>query len=133
MIAGVFMNRLRRGLLLQSCATVQYALGERKQRLLYKDLQVESPYNTYRYKGLPPTPICNPGRASLLAVLEPVQTDYLYFFAKADGSHIFSRTYREHLQAVYGRPLTKERRLNFWRNQGYWSIPAGCSTSRRLR
>lgn len=98
-IAGVFMNRLRRGLLLQSCATVQYALGERKQRLLYKDLQVDSPYNTYRYKGLPPTPICNPGRASLLAVLEPVQTDYLYFFAKADGSHIFSRTYREHLRA----------------------------------
>ncbi|NLW55071.1 MAG: endolytic transglycosylase MltG [Firmicutes bacterium] len=98
-IAGVFMNRLRRGLLLQSCATVQYALGERKQRLLYKDLQVESPYNTYRYKGLPPTPICNPGRASLMAVLEPVQTDYLYFFAKTDGSHIFSRTYREHLKA----------------------------------
>lgn len=98
-IAGVFMNRLRRGLLLQSCATVQYALGERKQRLLYKDLQVESPYNTYRYKGLPPTPISNPGRASLMAVLHPVKTDYLYFFARADGSHIFSRTYREHLKA----------------------------------
>ncbi|HBT18250.1 MAG TPA: endolytic transglycosylase MltG [Firmicutes bacterium] len=98
-IAGVFLNRLRKGLLLQSCATVQYALGERKQRLLYKDLQIDSPYNTYRYKGFPPTPIGNPGRASLAAVLQPMKTDYLYFFAKSDGSHIFSRTYREHLKA----------------------------------
>lgn len=98
-IAGIFLNRLRRGQLLQSCATVQYALGERKQRLLYKDLQIDSPYNTYRYKGLPPTPIGNPGRASLEAVLAPADTDYLYFFAKPDGTHVFSRTYREHLNA----------------------------------
>ncbi|HHW13276.1 MAG TPA: endolytic transglycosylase MltG [Firmicutes bacterium] len=98
-IAGIFYNRLRRGQLLQSCATVQYALGERKPRLLYKDLQVDSPYNTYLYKGLPPTPIGNPGRASLQAALSPADTDYLYFFAKSDGTHVFSRTYREHLRA----------------------------------
>jgi len=98
-IAGIFLNRLRRGQLLQSCATVQYALGERKQRLLYKDLEIDSPYNTYRYKGLPPTPIGNPGRASLKAALAPADTDYLYFFAKPDGTHVFSRTYREHLNA----------------------------------
>jgi UPF0755 protein len=98
-IAGIFLNRLRRGQLLQSCATVQYALGERKQRLLYKDLQIDSPYNTYLYKGLPPTPIGNPGRASLEAVLAPADTDYLYFFAKSDGTHVFSRTYREHINA----------------------------------
>ena len=98
-IAGIFHNRLRRHLLLQSCATVQYALGERKPRLLYKDLEIESPYNTYRYSGLPPTPIGNPGRASLEAALRPADTDYLYFFAKPDGAHIFSRTYQEHLKA----------------------------------
>ena len=98
-IAGIFYNRLRRGQLLQSCATVQYALGERKPRLLYRDLQVDSPYNTYLYKGLPPTPIGNPGRASLRAVLSPADTDYLYFVAKPDGTHVFSRTYREHLRA----------------------------------
>ncbi len=98
-IAGIFLNRLRKGRLLQSCATVQYALGERKQRLLYEDLEIDSPYNTYRYKGLPPSPISNPGRASLVAVLRPSKTDYLYFVAKVDGSHIFSRTYREHLKA----------------------------------
>lgn len=98
-IAGIFYNRLRRGQLLQSCATVQYALGERKPRLLYRDLQVESPYNTYLYQGLPPTPIGNPGRASLKAVLSPADTDYLYFFAKPDGTHVFSRTYREHIRA----------------------------------
>ncbi len=98
-IAGVFLNRLQKGRLLQSCATVQYALGERKQRLLYEDLEIDSPYNTYRYKGLPPSPISNPGRASLAAVLHPTKTDYLYFVAKTDGSHVFSRTYREHLKA----------------------------------
>lgn len=98
-IAGIFYNRLKRGQLLQSCATVQYALGERKPRLLYRDLQVDSPYNTYLYQGLPPTPIGNPGRASLKAVLAPADTDYLYFFAKSDGTHVFSRTYREYIRA----------------------------------
>ena len=84
---------------LQSCATVQYALGERKPRLLYKDLEIDSPYNTYKNYGLPPGPICNPGRASLAAAIKPTETNYLYFVAKPDGSHIFSRSYREHLNA----------------------------------
>ncbi|NLW08230.1 MAG: endolytic transglycosylase MltG [Firmicutes bacterium] len=98
-IAAVFLNRLRLGYPLQSCATVMYALGERKARLLYEDLKVESPYNTYLYRGLPPGPISSPGRASLAAALRPADTDYLYFVARPDGSHSFSRTYREHLRA----------------------------------
>jgi UPF0755 protein len=98
-IAGVFLNRIKKRYPLQSCATVQYALGERKSRLLYKDLEIDSPYNTYRNYGLPPGPICNPGRASLAAALRPTKTTYLYFVAKPDGSHIFSRSYREHLNA----------------------------------
>lgn len=101
-ISSIFLNRLKRGYPLQSCATVQYALGERKSRLLYKDLEYESPYNTYKYYGLPPGPISNPGRASLEAALRPAKTDFLYFVARSDGSHIFSRSYREHLNAQRG-------------------------------
>ncbi|MCL5074574.1 MAG: endolytic transglycosylase MltG [Chloroflexi bacterium] len=108
-IASVYLNRLKRGMLLQADPTVQYALvkgssTERgsywKKALLYKDLEVDSPYNTYRYGGLPPGPICNPGLAAIKAVLEPAQTDYLYFVAKEDGSHIFARTLEEHAQNV---------------------------------
>ena len=98
-IAGIFYNRLRRGYPLQSCATVQYALGKHKKRLYYKDLQVNSPYNTYRYSGLPPGPIANPGLASIRAAASPAKVDYLYFVAKPDGSHIFSSTYKQHLLA----------------------------------
>ncbi len=100
LIAGVFINRLRRGMRLESCATVEYLLPAPKPVLSYQDLQIDSPYNTYRVKGLPPGPIANPGRASLLAVLQPDQTDYLYFVAKPDGSHYFSRTLAEHNQAT---------------------------------
>lgn len=99
LIAGVFYNRLRRGYPLQSCATVQYALGKHKKRLYYKDLEVSSPYNTYRYSGLPPGPIANPGLASIRAAVTPANVDYLYFVAKPDGSHVFSSTYRQHLIA----------------------------------
>lgn len=98
-IAGVFYNRLKQGYRLQSCATVQYALGKHKEHLLYQDLQISSPYNTYRHSGLPPGPITNPGLSSLLAAAHPAQVSYLYFVAKADGSHIFSNTYQEHLRA----------------------------------
>ncbi len=98
-IAGVFYNRLRKKILLQSCATVQYALGEHKKRLTYQDLKVDSPYNTYTNQGLPPGPIANPGLASLKAAAFPAQVKYLYFFAKPDGSHVFSKTYRQHLNA----------------------------------
>jgi UPF0755 protein len=98
-IAGVFYNRLRRNLALQSCATVQYVLGERKERLLYRDLQVQSAYNTYLHSGLPPGPIANPGLESLKAAVFPLEVTYLFFVAKPDGTHIFSNTYEEHLRA----------------------------------
>jgi len=98
-IARVFLNRLERSMPLQSCATVQYILPTTKERLLNKDLEIESPYNTYLVAGLPPGPICSPGLASIRAVLDPEPGDYLYFVASNDGSHVFSRTYNEHLQA----------------------------------
>lgn len=99
-IASVFLNRLNKGMKLQSCATVQYALGERKEVLLIKDLEIDSPYNTYKYSGLPPGPISNPGLDSIKAVLYPAKTDYLFFSAKGDGSHYFGRTYSEHLHNI---------------------------------
>lgn len=99
-VAGVIINRLKRGMKLEIDATVLYALGQRKRRVLYRDLDVDSPYNTYRRKGLPPGPICSPGLQSLLAALRPADVPYLYYVARGDGYHIFSRTYEEHLKAV---------------------------------
>jgi len=106
-IAGVFYNRLRskdKSLRkLQSCATIQYILLERdgkvKETLTLEDEQIDSPFNTYLYEGLPPAPICSPGRDSILAALNPEQHDYYYFVQKGDGSgeHYFSKTYKEHL------------------------------------
>lgn len=97
-IAGVFYNRLNRNYPLQSCATVQYALGEHKQKLYYRDLQIKSPYNTYIHPGLPPGPIANPGLDSLKAAAFPLEVTYLFFVAKNDGSHVFSNTYGEHIK-----------------------------------
>jgi UPF0755 protein len=97
-ISGVFYNRLKIGMPLQSCATVQYILGEQKPVLSTADTQIESPYNTYIISGLPPAPICSPGIESINAALWPTETDYLYFLAKGDGSHVFSITYQEHLR-----------------------------------
>lgn len=100
LIASTFLNRLKIGMKLGCDATVQYALPERKQRVLWSDLKIDSPYNTYIYKGLPPGPIGSPGKASLEAVHQPAKTDYLYFVARKDGSfeHVFSRTLEEHNQ-----------------------------------
>jgi len=98
-IAGVFYNRLKKNWKLESCATVQYLLGEPKAELSYKDLEIDSPYNTYKYYGLPPGPIASPGKASLEAALYPEEVDYLFFRANPDGSHTFSRTLAEHNQA----------------------------------
>jgi len=98
-IAGVFHNRLRIGMPLQSCATVAYALGEHKEVLSLDDLEIDSPYNTYKNNGLPPGPIGAPGLSSMLAVANPAKVDYLYFVAKGDGSHIFSVTFDDHLKA----------------------------------
>ncbi|WMJ75849.1 MULTISPECIES: endolytic transglycosylase MltG [unclassified Sedimentibacter] len=99
-VAAVFLNRLDINMKLQSCATVNYAHGEWKERLTYEDIAIDSPFNTYVIEGLPPAPINSPGKASIIAVLEPADVDYLYFVAKGDGSHYFSRTYDEHIDAA---------------------------------
>ena len=109
-IAGVYLNRLAQGMYLQADPTVQYALGYQPDKgewwlrpLPVEALTaVESPYNTYLHPGLPPGPICNPGLSSIQAVLNPAETDYLFFFAKGDGSHVFSRTYEEHMEKLQG-------------------------------
>ena len=100
MIASVFYNRLKIGMPLQSDATIQYAFDKRKERVMYKDLKISSPYNSYLNKGLPPTPICNPGVKSIEAALYPVDTDYLYFVATMGGKNNYSKTYKEHLKHV---------------------------------
>lgn len=104
LIAGVFLNRLEVNKQLESCATIQYALGERKTRLYFKDLAIDSPYNTYKHRGLPPGPIASPGAKALEAVLYPEESKYLYFrtSAKGDGSHDFSETFQEHLKSGDG-------------------------------
>ncbi|QIB26483.1 endolytic transglycosylase MltG [Caloranaerobacter azorensis] len=99
LISAVFHNRLKKGWLLQSCATVQYVLGERKEKLTYADLKIDSRYNTYLYKGLPPGPIASPGLKSMEAAVEPADVDYLFFVANENGSHIFSKTFNEHIKA----------------------------------
>ncbi len=101
LIAGVLMNRLERGQRLECDATVQYALGaDRKARLRYKDLEIDSEYNTYRHAGLPPGPICSPGKASIEAALQPARVPYLYYVARPDGSHVFSTTFAQHTAAI---------------------------------
>ncbi|NLY78182.1 MAG: endolytic transglycosylase MltG [Tissierellia bacterium] len=101
LISAVFHNRLKIGMPLQSCATVQYILGERKERLTEADTRIESVYNTYINNGLPPSPIASPGEKSLLAAVNPEDVEYLYFRSKEDGTgaHTFSKTYEEHLKA----------------------------------
>lgn len=99
LVAAVIYNRLRRNMPLQIDATVQYALPQWKPRLTYQDLQVDSPYNTYKKKGLPPGPICSPGKSSLAAALEPASVDYLYYVATEEGRHFFTSDYQEFLEA----------------------------------
>jgi UPF0755 protein len=99
-VAAVFLNRLDINMKLQSCATVNYAHGEWKERLTYDDIAIDSPYNTYVIEGLPPTAINSPGKASIKAVLEPADVDYLFFVAKGDGSHYFSKSYDQHIEAA---------------------------------
>ncbi|MDO4481807.1 MAG: endolytic transglycosylase MltG [Bacillota bacterium] len=97
-IADVIYNRLEADMLLQIDATVQYALGKQKDRLLYSDLEIDSPYNTYKYKGLPVGPIASPGTACIDAALYPADTPYFYYQTSidGDGSHYFCETYEEH-------------------------------------
>ena len=101
MVAGVFVNRLRTGMLLQTDPTVIYGMGDRYQGKIRKvDLLTDTPYNTYTRAGLPPTPIALPGAASLAAALNPDKTEALYFVARGDGTSHFSRNLNEHNQAV---------------------------------
>lgn len=99
-IASVFYNRLEIGMPLQSDATIQYIFEERKKIVTYADLEINSPYNTYKNKGLPPTPIASPGIKSIEATLNPDNTEYLYFVAKMSGGNNYSKTYDEHLKYV---------------------------------
>lgn len=103
-ISAVYWNRIRKGMPLQADPTVQYAIqlatGSRKSRLLLKDYEFRSPYNTYLNTGLPPGPVNSPGRSSIEAALYPAQVPYLFFVAAGDGHHVFTRTYGEHLRAI---------------------------------
>ena len=105
-IAGVFLNRLKKRMRLESCATVIYAMGQNKERLTYEDLEFQSPYNTYRHFGLPPAPICNPGAKAIDAVLFPTITNSLYFVSKGNGTHFFSDTLEGH---VKNKKLSKKK------------------------
>jgi UPF0755 protein len=98
-ISALYWNRLNRGMRLQADPTIQYLIPDGPRRLLNRDLQIDSPYNTYLYSGLPPGPVNNPGRASLHSVLYPDSVDVLYMVSNGDGSHTFSRTIRAHLEA----------------------------------
>ncbi len=98
-IAAVYRNRLRQGILLQADPTIQYAVPGPPRRLLFRDLEIDSPYNTYRYAGLPPGPVNSPRIASIRAALNPAPVQYIYFVARGDGSHRFSYTLEQHLQA----------------------------------
>ena len=114
-VAGVYLNRLRTGMRLQADPTVQFALmqleGGAMRRLLYKDYRIRHPYNTYLYRGLPPGPITNPDRASILAVLYPESHNYFFFVATGEGGHTFSKTFAEHRRKAraYQRYLRAKR------------------------
>lgn len=114
-VAAVFVNRLRKRMRLQSDPTVIYVLSDGKGRLdrelLLKDLEIKDPYNTYRVAGLPPGPICNPGRAALAAVLNPIESKELYFVADGTGGHVFAETLAEHERNVQNwRKIRRKQR-----------------------
>ncbi|HPO08796.1 MAG TPA: endolytic transglycosylase MltG [bacterium] len=96
LVASVFRNRIKQGMPLQSDATIHYIIGDWSRPITPEEKQIDDPYNTFLNKGLPPGPICNPGRASLVAAMAPAKTDYLYFMATGDGKTEFSKTLDEH-------------------------------------
>lgn len=115
MVASVLVNRLERGMTLGCDATIIYAMklaGTWEGRLGKADLRMDSPYNSYLHRGLPPGPICNPGASSLVAALRPAATDYLYYVSRNDGTHQFSRDYAAHREAVYRYQQAPFRKRN---------------------
>lgn len=97
-MASVFYNRMNENMYLAADSTVNFVFNYEKKRIYYKDLKVDSPYNTYKNKGLPPAPICNPTVNSVEAAYHPADTEYLFFVTKGGGEHFFSKTYEEHLE-----------------------------------
>ena len=110
-VSSVFHNRLKKGMKLESDPTVIYGIQDFNGKITKKDLTTRTPYNTYMVSGLPPGPIANPGKAAIEAALKPAETNYLFFVSKNDGTHIFSETYRDHVNAVnkYQRRGKKSR------------------------
>ena len=106
-ISSVFHNRLRKNMRLQTDPTVIYAMEKFDGNIRKRDLKIDSPYNTYRHKGLPPGPIANPGLKSIVAAISPIESDHLYFVSRQDGSHHFSSTLIEHNRAVQKYQLRK--------------------------
>jgi UPF0755 protein len=99
-VSGILQKRLTEGIRLQADASIEYVLNKPLKELTPKDLEIDSPYNTYRNKGLPPTPIGNPGLEAITAVIEPEQTDYLYYITDNEGNFHYAKTYDEHLDNV---------------------------------
>lgn len=110
LISSVFHNRLKKNMLLQTDPTVIYAIANFDGNIRKKDLKIDSPYNTYKYRGLPPGPIASPGLKSIIAALEPSESDYLYFVSRKDGSHQFSSNLPDHNRAVQKYQLRKVTR-----------------------
>ena len=112
-ISAVYHNRLRIGMSLQADPTIQYLLPGGWRRLTYADLKIDSPYNTYKYSGLPPGPINNPGKNAIMAALYPEKNNYLYFVASGNGGHKFAKSYSDHLKNVAQyRKWLKEQNKN---------------------
>lgn len=114
-ISGVYHNRLHRGMKLQADPTIQYLLRNKKRhnKIYYKDLEIDSPYNTYKYRGLPPGPINNPGKEAIMAALFPEKNNYYYFVADGSGGHVFAKSLSQHLRNV--------RKYRRWRRrQNYY-------------
>jgi len=109
LIASVIYNRLEKNMPLQCDVTIRYPLDNYGVHLTYADLAMDSPYNSYLYRGIPPTPICNPGLSAIRAALNPAKTDYLYFVHMNNGRHKFSTTLKEHNKAVYKYQILNER------------------------
>ena len=107
-ISSVYHNRLRKKMLLQADPTIQYIVPGPNKRLYNKHLRIDNPYNTYKYKGLPPGPINNPGKSALIAAMNPEKTDFLYFVADGEGRHIFTTNHTDHTRAK--KRLNNKRR-----------------------